>query len=51
MLSPFQFYFLESALAPTQHVEVIRWERVDCNPAKVPMSLHHVLCGAQGNIC
>lgn len=41
MLSPFRFYFLESALVPAQHVEVIRWDS-DCNPAKARMSLHHV---------
>ena len=38
MLSPFQFYFLESALAPAQHVEVIRWD-TDCNPARGGTSL------------
>ena len=37
MLSPFRFYFLETALTPAQHVEVIRWGP-DCNPAKACMS-------------
>ena len=32
MLSPFRFYFLESALVPVQHTEVIRWG-ADCSPA------------------
>ena len=42
MLSPFRFYFLDSALIPTpaQHVEVIRWG-VDCNPAQACMSFSH----------
>ena len=44
MLSPFRFYFLESALTPTQHVEVIRWG-ADCNPARARTSLHRVLYG------
>ena len=37
MLSPFRFYFLESALAPAERVEVIRWD-ADCNPAPACMS-------------
>ena len=45
MLSPFRFYFLESAVVLTQHVEVIRWG-TDCNPAKGGMSLsNNVSCG------
>ena len=38
MLSPFRSCFLDSALLPTNHVEVIRWS-VDCNPAQACMSL------------
>ena len=38
MLSPFQFYFLESALVPAQHVEVIRWG-VDCSAARGGVSI------------
>ena len=44
MLSPFRFYFLESALVLTQHVEVICWGP-DCSPARACMSLHHKLHG------
>ena len=45
MLSPFRFYFLDSALVPTQHVEVIRWG-ADCSPAQACMSFfHNVLFG------
>jgi len=34
VLSPFQFYFLESMLEPAQHVEVIRCNADNCNAAK-----------------
>ena len=40
MLSPFRFFFLESALTLVNHAEVIRWD-ADCNPAPGGMSLHH----------
>ena len=43
MLSPFRFYFLESAVVHVQHAEVIRWG-TDCNPAQARMSLHQILC-------
>ena len=39
MLSPFQFYFLESMLEPAQHVEVIRCNSDNCHTAKACMSL------------
>ena len=34
MLSPFRFYFLDSALAAAQHEELIRWDPADCRAAK-----------------
>ena len=43
VLSPFRFYFLESALAPAPHVEVIRWD-INCNPAQACMSFSHPTC-------
>ena len=46
MLSPFQFYFLESMLEPAQHVEVIRCDADNCNAAKGCMShLFHLFYG------
>jgi len=39
MLSPFQFYFLESMLEPAQHVEVIHCDGDNSHPAKACMSL------------
>ena len=39
MLSPFQFYFLESMLEPAQHVEVIHCNADNCHTAKACMSL------------
>ena len=44
MLSPFRLYFLESAVVPAQHVEVIRWG-LDCSTAPARTFLHHVSCG------
>jgi hypothetical protein len=38
MLSPFRFYFLELALEPVQHVEVIRWDDANCSAAKACLS-------------
>ena len=43
MLSPFRFYFLESALVPAQRVEVIHWD-ASCHPARARMSLCNLLC-------
>jgi len=44
MLSPFRFYFLESALMPAEDGEVIHWG-ADCNPARGGMSFSlHVFC-------
>jgi len=39
MLSPFQFYFLESMLEPAQHAEVIHCNADNCHAAKACMSL------------
>ena len=39
MLSPFQFYFLETMLEPAQHVEVIRCNADNSHAAKACMSL------------
>ena len=47
MLSPFRFYFLESALVPAQHGEIIRWG-ADCNPARGCMSFSHDMLYGQG---
>ena len=47
MLSPFRFYFLDSMLEPTQHVEVIRWGD-DCSPELVCMSFHTMCCVVAG---
>ena len=38
MLSPFRFYFLDSALEPAQHEEVIQWDAANCSAAKSCMS-------------
>ena len=47
MLSPFQFYFMESALAPPQCAEVIRWG-ADCSAARGGTSCsHRALCSNQ----
>ena len=47
MLSPLRFYFLDSALVPTKHVEVIRWD-ADCHPARGCMSFSHDVLYGQG---
>ena len=39
MLSPFRFYFLDSMLEPTQHVEAIGCDATDSDPAEACMSL------------
>jgi hypothetical protein len=51
MLSPFRFYFLELALEPVQHAEVIRWDDANCSAAKACLSFPTPLVFlSQGNV-
>ena len=51
MLSPFRFYFLELALEPVQHAEVIRWDDANCSAAKACLSFPTLLVlPSQGNV-
>ena len=47
MLSPFRFYFLDSAFQPAQYAEVIRWD-ADCHPAEAGTFFSHHPCYGRG---